>query len=167
MRFLRRRAAANLLGGNATNHELSEVLDFYAGVAFLYDVKAIDRDLAYRQFSWWLIRWFEAAHAHIEQEKVRDPTCWKTLAGVAKVLRAAEAKAGCTDDYYEGEQLRQFLCDEAGLMIVTQADLQQLKPLPANTLVQPTEGVAAAQVRTRSDLSEDGPEDHSMEGVVA
>jgi len=115
MRHLRRTAAQNLLGNVAPNHELGEVLNFFAQIAFLYEMRAINRDLTYKQFSWWAVRWWHCGEDYVRAERTLDPTGWMTLERVAVILKEQEEKDGYKPVSYQAEALKTFLEEEAAL----------------------------------------------------
>jgi len=116
IRSLRRTAAKKLLTGETPNYELNDVLNFFGTVSFLVESKAINPDLAYKEFSWWLIRYFMCARDHIMEERVtNDPQGWITLEKVALRLIEQEQKRGYPPDSYSKEVLHLFLVEEAGI----------------------------------------------------
>lgn len=114
VRSLRRAAAKKLLKGETPNFELEEVLGFFGTVAFLVESKAINPDLTFKEFSWWMIRYWLCAEDHVRKARITDPLCWATLERVVKKLADREQKAGYAPP--SAEMLQAFLQCEAELL---------------------------------------------------
>ena len=115
LRPARRECAVKLLNGELPNYALFDVLDLLSTVAGLVEDHAINRRIAYREFSWWIIRYWLAARDAIAEDHRIDPDSYGTIERVAKRLMTMEMKSGYTPEYYSGEVLRRFLLQEARL----------------------------------------------------
>jgi len=111
LRHLRRTAAGRLINHEDDNRELSEVLDFFSTIAILVYSKALNKDLAFREFSWWMIRYWACAKEYVDTERKTDPGAWKTLERVVTRFATLEKKWG----YPLDEHLEEFLQSEAQL----------------------------------------------------
>ncbi len=122
-RALRRMAAFRLLSldrGKIAEHNyaLDEVLESLSEIAFLLKKKAIDEELVFNQFSWWIIRYWLCSLEHIETVRKQDPLSWFTFEALARKMLEGEKKEGYSDDNYSHEMLHQFLQDEYRLIII-------------------------------------------------
>ena len=107
----REAAAKRLLASELVNYELGDVLEFLAVIGFLYERKAIDTDLAYKEFSYWMIRYWLCAQSYVEQERRIDPQSWLTLEHIVEVMKKRELKEGYPP--YTQDLLHAFLEEEA------------------------------------------------------
>ncbi len=113
-REIRKTAARKLLNREDPNYELSDVLDFFASIGFLYQRKAIDQDLAFNNFSYWMIRYWLCSEEYIAQERQVDILGWVTLEKITIVLMKREMKSGYPP--YTKELLTRFLQEEGRLL---------------------------------------------------
>ena len=130
MRAIRRKAASNLLARKPSDDELADILDFLSSIAFLRSRRAIDRALAYNQFSWWMVRYWHAASPFIVEERERDPQSWMMLEQVVRELEKLEEHDGFPRDAYSVEKIREFLSREASLPISLPPDSELQPPAP-------------------------------------
>lgn len=112
IREIRQEAARKLLAKEYPNSELSDILDFFGTIAFLCECKAINNDLAYKEFSWWMIRYWLASSEFIMAERQLDPKGWETLENVVNQLYEREKKEGYSDECYTEKSLQKFLGEE-------------------------------------------------------
>lgn len=113
VKTFRMTAAQKLLAHEMPNYELSDVLDFFGTIAFLADSGAIDFDLTYKEFSWWIVRYWASAEDYIKKEREIDVQGWVTLEKVVKRLVLLEKKSGYPPESYSSEALHAFLLEEA------------------------------------------------------
>jgi len=112
LKSLRRIAAEKLLHNENPNYELEEVLDYLSTIAFFYERKAIDTDLTYKNFSYWLGRYWLCGRTYVvEESRKHDPQGYQTLEKVAEVFVQRELKSGYPP--FGEEILRAFLLEEA------------------------------------------------------
>lgn len=108
---LRRIAAQKILVGETQNYELEGVLELLSTIAFLYDRKAIDTDLTYKQFAYWLDRFWLCGKSFVyEESRKYDPLSYKTLERIAEKFIMKELESGYPP--FSQEVLASFLCDE-------------------------------------------------------
>jgi len=112
MRKTRQVAASKLLGAEESNYELADILDFFSTIAFLRARGAIDRELAYNQFSWWVIRYWHAARNYVQARRAVDRNLWITLERFVTDLQKRERKEGYAPDSYSPDMIRSFLMEE-------------------------------------------------------
>jgi hypothetical protein len=110
---MRKAAARKLLNREEPNDELSDVLDFFASIGFLYRRKAIDKDLTDYNFSFWMIRYYLCSQEYIAKQRESDPMAWITLEAIANTLMKKEKKEGYPPQ--SKELLHRFLLGEARL----------------------------------------------------
>lgn len=114
MMQLRSKASQKLLSGINPNHEVEQLLEHLSTIAFLYERRAIDADLTYKQFSYWINRYWLCAKDYVVSESRKyDPLSHATLERVAKKFISIEKKDGYPD--YCDEILLAFLNDEIAL----------------------------------------------------
>ncbi len=113
MRRARQIAAARLLTSTTPNYEIADILDFFSTIAYLQEKGAIDKDLAFNQFSWWMIRYWRAAQDYVRARRQIDRQLWLTLERVVIDLQRREQKGGYVPDSYSAEMIRTFLQEEA------------------------------------------------------
>jgi hypothetical protein len=111
LRHLRRTAAGRLINHEEENRELSEVLDFFNTIAVLVDSKALNENLAFREFSWWMIRYWVCAKEYVVAERKTYPGAWKSLERV--VTRFAMLERDWDNPL--NDHLQEFLQSEAQL----------------------------------------------------
>ncbi|GAP09474.1 hypothetical protein BECAL_00618 [Bellilinea caldifistulae] len=108
---LRQVAAQKLLSNERPNYELEDLLELFSTIAFLYERKAIDADLAFVHFSYWLDRYWLCARNYVEEESRKyDPLSYKTLERVAQLFVEKELKSGYPP--FSEEVLQNFLKEE-------------------------------------------------------
>ena len=108
-------AAAALLRGDYRSSDVARVMNYFSTVATLVDTRALDRGLAFDQFSWWIIRYWLAVKPSIAARRVIDPSLWQTLEKVADLMRATELRKGANANAYDTAAIRQFLSSEAAI----------------------------------------------------
>jgi len=113
LRYLRRTAAGSLINHKEENRELSEVLNFFNTIAVLVESKALNDDLAFREFSWWMIRYWACAVGYVAAERKTDPRGWGSLERVVTRFAKLEQKWGYPSP--SDEHLQAFLRSEAQL----------------------------------------------------
>jgi hypothetical protein len=110
MLSFRKSAARKLLLHNPNNEELSQILDFFSMVASLAESKAIDRNTAYDNFSYWIINYILVGKSYIKSERERDPYTWINLERLAQSLIKYEKSAMDTSE----KSLKIFALEESG-----------------------------------------------------
>jgi hypothetical protein len=115
MRFYRKKASIGLLKKKPVNDELSDVLGFLSTVAVLYERKAIDNDLTYREFSYWMISYWFCSQEYVKNERAVIPNLWVTLEKAVQNMLSLEKKAARFT--YDNNVLEKFLKEESRLII--------------------------------------------------
>jgi hypothetical protein len=115
-KLLRRIAAQKLLIDEKPNLELEGILELLSTIAFFYVRRAIDTDLTYKQFSYWLDRYWLAGKLYVIEESRRyDPQSYQTLERVATKFIRREIRSGYP--LFSEEVLKAFLEEERQLPI--------------------------------------------------
>ena len=107
----RRAAAKKLLAKERPNYELGDILGFFATVAMLLERKAIDTDLTYDVFEYWIVRYWNSAKEHVAGERKYDPESYLSLERLVDRLVPLRTKSNqppLTD-----EECTRFLREEA------------------------------------------------------
>ena len=113
-KVLRRKAATKLLKNKKPNHELEEVFELLSTITFFYDIRALDSNLVYKQFAYWIDRYWLSGKTYVEEEcRKYDPNNYGTLEKVATFFIRKELKKGY--NLYEAELLNSFLEEEKAL----------------------------------------------------
>ena len=113
-RSLRRAAARKLSRNKKPNYELEEVLEHLSTIAFFFQRKAIDSDLTFKQFSYWLVRYWLCGRGYVlEVSRKYDPQSYATLEQVADQFIRDELKGGHPP--FDEALLQAFLQEESGL----------------------------------------------------
>lgn len=125
MRGRRERASKKLQEG-AISTELLDLLDFFSSIGHLYARKVVDVDLAYKEFSYWIIRYWLCAWPYIEKQRTTDPLCWRSLEQIVQILKKRELKDGYPA--YSQEILTSFLQEEAGIPVALHEPAEPAEP---------------------------------------
>jgi hypothetical protein len=91
------RAAKALLKGE-DSRALDDVLDSFETVAVLERRGAIDRELAWQTFSYWIDGYAAAAKSFIAEEQEATPTVWEEIEGLRARFAAFERSKGQVSD---------------------------------------------------------------------
>lgn len=110
-RQIRASAAKKLINNEMPNYELSNVLDFFASIGFLYDRHAIDQDLTYQNFSFWMIRYWFCSEEYILHQRETYPGL-RHLEKLTEIMHVKELKDGYPA--LTKELSTQFLLEEVG-----------------------------------------------------
>jgi len=108
---MRQNAAKKLLKEEFPNHELEDLLDSFSTVAMLVECKALDMDLTYLLFEYWIIRYWYSAQKYVRESRRFDPETWSTLERLVNKLVAERSKRG--QPLPSEEELLRFLKEEA------------------------------------------------------
>jgi len=113
MRKTRQTAAQKLTSGDLDNEELSDVLDFFSNIAFMVKADALDTQLAFDAFEYWLVRYWYASQDYVRQARQYDSGSWASVEYlVARFEQIKERqKAPRT---VSADALKHFLTEEAG-----------------------------------------------------
>ena len=110
MRTLRGNASGKLLAGKLPNNELGDILDFFSNLAYMVNRGALDMELVYAPFEYWITGYWCAAQGYISKQRQFDPESWLTLENLIKRM---ELMKKSTEAHLSDESLRAFLEEEA------------------------------------------------------
>lgn len=127
MKQLRQIAAQKIINQDLQNDELGDVLEFLGGICFLIRFRAINPELAYRNFSWWIIRFWLSGEAYIREVRKLDPFSWVTMEKVVKELIKKERNQGYKLDSYSKAKLLEFCESETKIMLTVARNKLQTK----------------------------------------
>jgi hypothetical protein len=88
----KRRAAAQALRTQTDLETVDEVLDFFEGLALLVRRKAVDEELAWHYFFYWLHGYWLYAHDYVRQKQGNDPALFAELPSFHERLLAIETR---------------------------------------------------------------------------
>jgi hypothetical protein len=114
---LRRIASKKILMKDPQNDELGELLEFLGTICFLAQIKAINPELTYKNYSWWMIRYWLSAKDYIQQTREVDPLSWVTMEKEVGILKRKELKEGYSPADYSEEKLTEFCNEEARIPV--------------------------------------------------
>jgi hypothetical protein len=80
----RQAAARKIMAGRADNRELEDVFDFFTTVTILLERGALDRNLVYDMFSYWMVYYWIAGRDVIKYARQRDTETWLCLERAVK-----------------------------------------------------------------------------------
>jgi hypothetical protein len=97
-RLIRSRAAKYLLSGNKKEdgdgrQAISDVLNFFEAVAFLYKNKIIKADMIWHTFASWFLAYWKAAELYIQESRLEDPTAYEDTNTLFDAVLTIEKKA--------------------------------------------------------------------------
>jgi hypothetical protein len=107
------KAARDLLDGKIL--EAEPILDFFETMALLMRRGALDQEMVWHTFFYWIDHYFEAARDRIVQRQTEDDALvWKDLVGLVATLRKFQAKRQGGAPYRppSAEQVTAFLEEE-------------------------------------------------------
>jgi len=110
-RVQRAKACRDLQGGNAL--ETEPILDFFETMALLLRRKALDPEMVWHTFYYWIEGYYAAASPHIQERQKMDPLVWKDLPQLVTFLHAFNAKQhGKPTHPLSPEEIQAFLVEE-------------------------------------------------------
>jgi hypothetical protein len=107
----RRRAAEGLATGKPS--EVDDVLDFFETIGMLVQKKALDKEMVWSSFAYWLLRYTAAARKYISESRSADPAVWRNLVYLRNIVDAIETREGGTQP--TPDDIARFLSDEKAL----------------------------------------------------
>lgn len=115
---LRRKAAVSLQA--KAYDDVEEILDFFEMIGLLVRKGALDEEMVWNTFSYWIHRYFQCAKSHIEEARQIDRTTWENLVDLNRMILVTEARERARfgqpfDANLPNEKVQQFLGDEATL----------------------------------------------------
>ena len=104
------RASADLLEGRSL--EAEPILDFFETMSLLLRRGALDQEIVWHTFFYWIDRYYEASETHIEQRQADDPLVWKDLVRCVKQLRRYQASQAGSYRRPSPDEIALFLAEE-------------------------------------------------------
>ena len=105
--------ARKLRKNEAPGLELEEILGFFSMMGFLVQRKALDHSLVYKEFSYWIVRYWRCAEGYVQEARRAHPAVWKSLEYIAKKYMKWEQKEGFT---HSEKDLQAFILEETQLL---------------------------------------------------
>ncbi len=100
-----RHHAARQLLANAPEADVEEVLDFLDTVGLLVRRRALDKEMVWHTFFYWIHGYWHAAAEVIERERRKNPRVWEDLPELYNCLLVIENRKGIQRQ----EDIREFL----------------------------------------------------------
>jgi len=111
----RKLAATALLSGTC-EEEVEPILDFFETLGVFVSRHAVDEELIWNSFSYWILRYAALAHGQIEARRnaESDNTYWQEFESLVKCLTKIETKRRHlkSPPSFSKEQLESFLQEE-------------------------------------------------------
>ncbi len=105
------KAARGLLAGDSL--EAEPILDFFETMALLLRRKALDEEIVWHTFFYWIDHYYDAAKEAIALRQQRDPLVWKDLvAFVTRLRRFQAAQRGGQYEPLTSDNVAAFLAEE-------------------------------------------------------
>ncbi|MGH9595805.1 MAG: DUF4760 domain-containing protein [Edaphobacter sp.] len=106
------KAAHDLLAGNSL--EAEPILDFFETMALLQRRKALDKEMVWHTFFYWIDHYYEATKDSIANRQSADPLVWKDLVEFVAALRKFQSQRLGSTPYRppSPEQVTAFLKEE-------------------------------------------------------
>jgi hypothetical protein len=89
-----RHLAARQLLTNTPGPEVDDVLNFFATVALLVRRRALDAEMVWHVFFYWLRGYWHTARAYVDQERETNPRVWEDVPPLYARLLAIETHKG-------------------------------------------------------------------------
>ena len=89
-RSQRARAARDLENGKPL--EAEPILDFFETMALLLRKKALDPEMVWHTFFYWIDNYYEVLLPYIAERQTREPLVWQNFLALVKTVRAIQAK---------------------------------------------------------------------------
>jgi hypothetical protein len=111
-RAQRVKASRDLLVGKPL--EAEPLLDFFETMALLLRRGALDQEIVWHTFFYWIDHYFAAAQELIEQRQTVEPLVWKDLVSLVAKLRKLQASKSPFGSYQppSPDQIEAFLAEE-------------------------------------------------------
>jgi hypothetical protein len=86
----RARACRDLANGNAA--EAEPILDFFETMALLLKRGALDEEMVWHTFFYWIDHYYQALAPYISERQAKDPLVWQDFILLVKKVRSLQAK---------------------------------------------------------------------------
>jgi hypothetical protein len=108
----RAKAAQGILNGDAI--EAEPILDFFETMALLLRRKALDPEMVWHTFYYWIDHYYEALASYIADRRQRDPLTWKDFSALVSQVRRMQASKLHTGHApaLTADDVRDFLLEE-------------------------------------------------------
>ena len=106
------KAARGLRAGESL--EAEPILDFFETMALLLRRGALDKEIVWHTFFYWIDHYYEAARDIIATRQQQDPEVWKDLVIFVETLRKFQTRQAGKGTYYPPtpDQVADFLAEE-------------------------------------------------------
>ena len=106
------KAAKELLAGQTLEPE--PILDFFETMPLLLRRGALDREIVWHTFFYWIDRYYQATENAIADRQKIDPLVWKDLSLVVADLRTYQSSQPGTRTYHppDAQEIARFLEEE-------------------------------------------------------
>jgi len=111
-RLQRVKASRDLLNGEFL--EAEPILDFFETMALLLRRGALDKEIVWHTFFYWIDRYYQASKPSITARQKIDPLVWKDLTQFVTDLRKLQIKQAAAASYHPPapEEITRFLEEE-------------------------------------------------------
>ena len=75
----KRKKAAKALLGKTHHEDADDVLDFLETIGIMVHRGALDEEMVWNTFFYWVDGYWEAAQSHIQEEQKKNPEVWREL----------------------------------------------------------------------------------------
>jgi hypothetical protein len=106
------KASRDLLDGKFL--EAEPILDFFETMALLLRRRALDKEIVWHTFFYWVDHYYEASRTFIAERQRVDPLVWKDLARFIETLRKYQGRQAGAGRYQvpTAEEIARFLQEE-------------------------------------------------------
>jgi hypothetical protein len=97
---------------------VDDVLDFFETIGMLIRKDALDKEMVWNTFFYWLHRYWSAARDYISSQREDDPATWQELTYLhERMIEVERKKTHCSDSdlRLSKEDIKKFLEEEASL----------------------------------------------------
>lgn len=116
-RCIRRSAASAVLKNAGDCRDVDEVLDFFETMGLMLRRRALDPEMVWSEFFYWIDGWWCAAQSDIQEVRADDDTIWEHFRHLRQEMTGVEKKrtgANDSDLVQSHEDMLAFLEDEQG-----------------------------------------------------
>jgi hypothetical protein len=93
--------------------EAEPILDFFETMALLLRRKALDAEMVWHTFYYWIDNYYEVLRPYIEERQSREPLVWQDLPGLVLTVRRIQAsRLGRSPSARTEDEMAAFLHEE-------------------------------------------------------